>query len=140
MYTLKSPFVSVPVLSKHIVFTLCEFSKASLVFISIPLVLAFPEEITIARGVASPKLHGHATNNTLIKIFNENVRSFETIIQTTKAIIAITKTIGTKYELILSAILAIGAFVDVAFATNLTISETVESFPIFTALYFIVPS
>ena len=41
---------------------------------------------------------------------------------------------------ILSAILAIGAFVAVAFATNLTISETVDSLPIFSALYFIVPS
>ena len=39
-----------------------------------------------------------------------------------------------------SAIFAIGAFVFVASTTILTISETVDSFPIFSALYFIVPS
>ena len=53
---------------------------------------------------------------------------------------AITKTTGTKYPLILSAIFAIGAFVLVACVTSLTISETVDSLPIFSALYFIVPS
>ena len=49
-------------------------------------------------------------------------------------------TIGTKYPEILSAIFAIGALVLVASKTNLTISETVDSFPIFSALYFITPS
>ena len=52
----------------------------------------------------------------------------------------IISTIGTKYPDILSAILAIGAFVLVASITNLTISDTVDSFPIFSALYFINPS
>ena len=53
---------------------------------------------------------------------------------------AITIIAGTKYPLILSAILAIGAFVFVASTTILTISETVDSLPIFSALYFIAPS
>ena len=48
--------------------------------------------------------------------------------------------IGTKYRLAISAIFAIGALVFVLSATNLTISETVDSLPIFSALYFIVPS
>ena len=55
-------------------------------------------------------------------------------------IIAIIIIVGTKYPLILSAIFAIGAFVFVASTTSLTISDTVDSFPIFSALYFIVPS
>ena len=48
--------------------------------------------------------------------------------------------VGTKYPLILSAIFAIGALVFVASTTILTISETVDSLPIFSALYCIVPS
>ena len=36
--------------------------------------------------------------------------------------------------------MAIGAFVLLASITNFTISETVDSFPIFSALYFIKPS
>ena len=66
--------------------------------------------------------------------------SFEIINHIKNAMTDMTNTTGTKYPLILSAILAIGALVDVAFATNLTISETVDSLPIFSALYFIVPS
>lgn len=54
--------------------------------------------------------------------------------------IAIIITTGTKYPDILSAILAIGAFVLLASITNLTISDTVDSLPIFSALYFINPS
>ena len=49
-------------------------------------------------------------------------------------------TAGTKYPEILSAIFAIGAFVLLASITSLTISDTVDSFPIFSALYFINPS
>ena len=73
-------------------------------------------------------------------MFIASAISFDIINHNTNEIIDITSTTGTKYPLILSAILAIGAFVAVAFATNLTISETVDSLPIFSALYFIVPS
>ena len=55
---LNSPFVSVPVLSKQIVFTLCAFSNVSLVFTNIPFLLALPDAITIASGVANPSAHG----------------------------------------------------------------------------------
>ena len=54
--------------------------------------------------------------------------------------IAITITLGTNIPEILSAILAIGAFVLLASITNFTISDTVDSFPILSALYFINPS
>ena len=49
-------------------------------------------------------------------------------------------TIGTNTPLTLSAILAIGAFVFVASTTSLTISDIVESLPIFSALYKTSPS
>ena len=137
---LNVPFVNVPVLSKHIVFALWKFSNASLVFTNIPFLLAFPEAITIASGVASPKLHGQATTNILTNIFSASVMSFEIINHIKNAMTDMTNTTGTKYPLILSAILAIGAFVLVACATSFTISETVDSFPIFSALYWIVPS
>ena len=76
----------------------------------------------------------------LTNIFIAVATFFEIINHKIKDIIAITKTTGTKYPLIVSAIFAIGALVLVACVTSLTISETVDSFPIFSALYFIVPS
>lgn len=51
-----------------------------------------------------------------------------------------TITVGTKYPETLSAIFAIGAFVLLASTTNLTISDTVDSFPILSALYSKYPS
>ena len=116
------------------------FSNASLVFTNIPLLLEFPDAITIASGVANPKLHGQATTNTLTKTLIATEKSLEIINHIAKDIIDIANTTGTKKILILSAILAIGAFVFVASTTSFTISETVYSFPIFSALYFIFPS
>ena len=49
-------------------------------------------------------------------------------------------TIGTKNPLTLSATFAIGAFVLVASTTSFTICDTVDSFPIFSALYSRYPS
>ena len=51
-----------------------------------------------------------------------------------------TITVGTKYPETLSVIFAIGTFVLLASTTNLTISDTVDSFPIFSALYSRYPS
>ena len=96
--------------------------------------------MTIASGVASPRLQGQATTNTVTKVLNAVPKSYPKIRYMAKLIIAITITIGTKYPEILSAILAIGAFVLLASTTNFTISDTVDSFPIFSALYFINPS
>ena len=127
-------------MSKHIVFILCAFSNASLVFTNIPFLLAFPDEITIANGVARPKLHGHATTNIVTNMFIAVAKFLLIANHIINAIIAIIIIVGTKYPLILSVTFAIGALVFVASTTNLTISDTVDSFPIFSALYFIVPS
>ena len=75
------------------------------------------------------------SNRDVIINLNEIIAIEDNGLNTTKII-----TTGTKNPLILSAIFAIGAFVFVASTTNLTISETVDSLPIFSALYFIVPS
>ena len=99
MYSLEilnSPFVNVPVLSKQIAFTLWAFSKVSLVFTNIPFLLAFPDAITIASGVASPKLHGQATTNILTNIFIAIAKFLEINIHMQKAKNAIIKTTGTK--------------------------------------------
>ena len=71
--------------------------------------------------------------NAFIALPNSNPNIKYTINVTTAIII----TAGTKYELALSASFAIGAFVFVASTTSLTISDIVESFPIFSALYSI---
>ena len=49
-------------------------------------------------------------------------------------------TAGTKYPETVSAILAIGALVLLASTTALTISDIVDSLPIFSALYSTYPS
>ena len=134
------PSVNVPVLSKTIVSICFKASILSLDFIKTPLLLQFPIATTIASGVANPNAHGHATTKTLTKLkialsislyiarFNINER------------IAIRKITGTKYPLILSANLAIGALVFVASTTKFTICEMLESFPILSASYSIYPS
>ena len=127
-------------MSNTIVLILCAFSKASLFFINIPFLLATPDDTTIASGVAKPKLHGHATTKIETKTLSAVPKSLEIISHDINETIAIIITTGTKYPLILSAIFAIGAFVLVASTTSLTISETVDSFPIFCASYLIVPS
>ena len=134
------PYVKVPVLSKTIVFTFCAFSKISLFFIKIPFDAHFPSLTTIARGVANPKLHGQATTNTVTNVVIAVPISFQMTKYAKNVTIAIAITAGTKYPDTLSAIFAIGAFVLLASTTNLTISDTVDSLPIFSALYSIYPS
>ena len=98
-----------------------------------------PSLTTIARGVANPRLHGHATTRIVTNVLIALPISSPKIIYTKNVIIAINITAGTNYPLTLSAILAIGAFVLVASNTSFTISEIVDSFPIFSALYSIYP-
>ena len=130
MDTDNSPFVIVPVLSNAMFFILLAFSSTSLFFTSIPFLLHIPLDITIARGVASPRLHGHAITRTETNIFIAVFISATTS-HTKNEITARIITTGTKYPLILSATLAIGALVFVASTTIFTISDTVDSFPIF---------
>ena len=134
------PYVNVPVLSNTIVLILEAFSNISLFFTNIPLLAHIPSLTTIARGVAKPKLQGQATTNTVTNVLNAVPKSYPKIRYTIKVNIAIIITAGTKYPEILSAIFAIGAFVLLASTTNFTISDTVDSFPILSALYFINPS
>ena len=99
-----------------------------------------PSDTTIASGVASPKLQGHATTNIVTNTFIAVATVFSKIRYAIKVIIAISITAGTKYPLTVSATFAIGALVLVASITSLTISEIVDSFPIFSASYSIYPS
>ena len=124
-------------MSNIITFVFPAFSKVSLFFTSIPFVAHFPSLTTIASGVAKPRLQGHATTKTDINAFIALPNSNPNIKYTINVTTAIIITAGTKYELALSASFAIGAFVFVASTTSLTISDIVESFPIFSALYSI---
>ena len=99
-----------------------------------------PSLITIASGVANPRLHGQATTRIVTKVIILSPIPLPNIIFTINVIIDTIITIGTKYPDILSAIFAIGALVLLASITSLTISDTVDSFPIFSALYFMKPS
>ena len=127
-------------MSNTIVFVFEAFSNTSLFFTNIPLFTHTPSLTTIASGVAKPKLHGHATTNIVTNVLIATDISYPNIKYIIKVIIAIKITTGTKYPEILSAIFAIGALVLLASITNLTISDIVDSFPIFSALYFINPS
>ena len=120
--------------------TLFIASKVSLDFTNIPLLLQFPIATTIASGVANPSAHGHATTKTLTNAKIDWLISFVITKFKINEIKAMINIAGTKYPLILSAILAIGAFVFVASTTIFTILEMLESLPIFSALYSIYPS
>ena len=115
-------------------------SNVSLDFTNIPLLLQLPIATTIASGVAKPSAHGHATTKTLTNARIDWLISFVITKFNTNDIKEIKNIVGTKYPLILSAILAIGAFVFVASTTIFTILEILESLPIFSALYSIYPS
>lgn len=116
------------------------FSNISLFFTNIPLLAHNPSLTTIASGVANPRLQGQATTNTVINVLNAVPKSYPKIKYTIKVTIAIAITDGTKYPEILSVIFAIGAFVLLASTTSFTYSDTVDSLPILSALYFINPS
>ena len=138
--TVNFPCVIVPVLSNTIVSTLWSDSNVSLDFISMPFLLHVPIDTTIASGVARPRAQGHATTSTLTNATNAFAVSFVTTKFNIKDKIAITKIVGTKYPLILSANLWILVFVLVASITIFTILEMLESFPILSAVYSIYPS
>ena len=94
----------------------------------------------MARGLAKPKLQGQATTNMVTNVEIAILKSCPKHKYTKNVIIAIIITVGTKYPETVSAILAIGTFVLLASTTNLTISDIVDSFPIFSALYSKYPS
>ena len=134
------PYVNVPVLSNTIEFVFCAFSSISLFLIKIPFEAHRPSLTTIAKGVASPRLQGHATTSIVTNVVKDSDKFFVIIKYAINETIAIAITAGTNIPETLSAILAIGAFVLLASTTSLTISETVDSFPILSALYSTYPS
>ena len=99
-----------------------------------------PSLTTIASGVANPRLQGQAITNIVTNVEIALLKLWPIIKYIINVIIAIIITAGTKYPETVSAILLIGAFVLLASITNLTISDIVDSFPIFSALYSIYPS
>ena len=109
--TLGFPSVIVPVLSNTIVSILYVVSKASPPLINTPFSAPFPVPTIIAVGVAKPNAHGHAITSTEINIVKANTLLSPAISHPTAAIIAKAITVGTKYAAMISAILAIGAFV-----------------------------
>ena len=115
-------------------------SKASPPLINTPFSAPFPVPTIIAVGVANPNAHGHAITSTEINIVKANTVLSPAISHPTAAIIAKAITVGTKYAAMISAILAIGAFVPWASSTNFTICAKAVSLPTLVALYFINPA
>lgn len=134
------PYVSVPVLSNITTFVFSAFSSISLFFINIPFDADKPSLTIIASGVASPSAQGQATTKIVTKVIIAVSKLYPKHKYAINVSIASTITIGTKYPDTVSATFAIGAFVFVASTTSFTISDTVDSFPILSALYSRYPS
>ena len=79
--------------------------------------------------MARPKEQGHATTKTVTNLVKAISKLFVNRLKI-KVRKAISRILGTKIELTLSATLAIAGLVLVASTTSLTISEIVESLPI----------
>ncbi len=137
--TLGLPSVIVPVLSKTIVSILCVFSSTAPPLIKIPYSAPLPVPTIIAVGVANPKAHGQAINNTETKTVRINSGFCPAISQTKAAATAIAITIGTNIADILSASLAIGAFEFCVSSTRLIILASTVSSPTLVVITLIVP-
>ena len=125
------PRVSVPVLSKTTVFTLCRSSSAAALLMSTPTSAPRPVPTMIAVGVASPIAQGQAITSTATALVSAKSaagagpRSH----QTTKVTAAMARTIGTKTAATRSAIRWIGAREPWACSTSLMIRASVVSLP-----------
>ncbi len=93
----------------------------------------------IATGVASPSAHGQLITRTVIALAIANPISPPAISHPVNVMPAIIITVGTNIPDTLSAILAIGAFVDAASETVLIIFESVVSSPTRDARHLIYP-
>jgi len=87
--------VIVPVLSKTTRSIRAAFSKASLLFIKIPLLAAKPKPIITAVGVARPKVQGQVIIKTETKIVKAKGKLAPWTSQRAKARTASAKTLGT---------------------------------------------
>jgi hypothetical protein len=102
------PSVIVHVLSNTTKFTFANFCKLSAFFTNIQFKADFHTQIVTAIGVASHIAQGQATTKTAIKLTKPTLNS-QNKLQIIRLKNAITKTIGTKTDTILSAKLWIGA-------------------------------
>ena len=73
-----------------------ELSNTSPFLIRIPFLIHTPSLTTIASGVASPKLHGHAITSIVIKVNKAEEKSDPNNKYKIKVITEITNIIGTK--------------------------------------------
>ena len=89
------PTVSVPVLSKTMLLTLCKVSKLPASLIKTPSVAARPTPTIMAVGVANPKAHGQATTKTAIPVLIPKPK-FPDTTQKIKVPTANNKITGTK--------------------------------------------
>ena len=115
--TCGSPFVIVPVLSRHTTSILPVSSSDTAVLNNIPCFAPTPFPTMIATGVASPSAHGQLITNTDIPLARAKPILAPVKSQTSIVTAAITITVGTNTPETLSAILAIGAFVAAASLT-----------------------
>ena len=99
------PSVTVPVLSKIIVFDLFIASNTAAFLINMPSFALAPIDVTTATGVARPKEQGHDITRTCVACNSAAPISRVTINQISNVISDTSKTVGTNIELILSAIL-----------------------------------
>ena len=107
-----------------------KFSKTSGLLNKIPERAALPVAAMIATGVARPKAQGQETTKTLMaKFIDKEKLAPITKYQTIKVKREMMITTGTKYEAIISAILAIGAFLVAASSTKDIILDNVVSLP-----------
>ena len=115
--TCGSPFVIVPVLSRHTISIFPVSSSDTAVLNNIPCFAPTPFPTMIATGVASPNAHGQLITSTEMPLANAKPMLAPVSSQTTIVTSAITMTVGTNTPDTLSAILAIGAFVAAASLT-----------------------
>ena len=123
------PEVMVPVLSNTMVSTLCRFSSASALLMSMPNSAALPVPTMMATGVARPSAQGQEMTSTEMALESANSNPYPAAIQTMAVTTAMAMTTGTNTPLTLSARRAMGALEEPASSTRRMICASVVSLP-----------
>ena len=134
------PWVMVPVLSSTTLWILWVTSRASPDLIRIPFSAPFPVPTIMATGVASPSAQGQEITSTAMPQDRANSKSAPLISHTRTVSRAMVMTMGTNTPAILSAILAMGALLELASSTRRMIWEKVVSSPTLDARIRINPA
>jgi len=133
------PLVSVPVLSKTIVFTFFMVCMASPFLMSMPRCAPMPDPTTSAMGVASPSAQGHAMTSTAMPMpmaVLMSVKKYHAmLLRSARMSMA-----GTNLLVILSASSCMGTLVPCASSTSCMICARKVSFPILLVLIWMMPS